>query len=287
MFFSTFKSTYKNLVRSIPFWLFLGILTIIAVYEATEGLYNYYDPNLGEVIYDTDPRFVLSFAQYVQTVMNACVSNIMMYGMPLFTVVTTVIILFRDYGDGFFEIEKSCNMRPMNYYLGRIASLLTVNVIVAFLATALSLYVYVFTRGGVEELGLLGLLGDSLIRISRVILFVAFPCVLFYITFTYAIGCLLKNGIAAAIAGLGYAIFYYVVNLMFRFRLAKWYFEYLSPLPEKVRSYFHYFGSEWHTTITEPGGDSLSHALVGIGCLIGVSLLYAICSYLRIRKREL
>ena len=287
MFKTIFFTTVKNLFRSAIFWMIAVILTIIAVYEATGVMYNYYDPALGEVIYDNDPRYILQFNTYVQTVMNACVSNVMMYGMPLFTVVSTVIILFRDYGDGFFEIEKSCGMSSSLYLGGRMAALIAVNTVTAFLAVILSLYVYVFTRGEVEGMSILNLLADSVVRVIRVTVFIALPCILLYITLTYAVGSIFSSGIPAAVAGLGYAVFYYVANLMFRFRIAPVYFDYMSPLPQKPRTYFHYFGTEMFENVSQSSGVALWQVSLAIGCLIGVSLVYTAVSYIRIRKRNI
>lgn len=287
MFCAEYKNTVKNLFRSAVFWLMAVILIIIAIYEATGVMYNYYDPALGVVIYDTDPRYVLQFNTYVQTVMNACVSNVMMYGMPLFTVVSATIILFRDYGDRFFEIEKSCGVRPFQYLGGRMAALITVNTATAFLATMLSLYVFVFTRGGVEGIGFFKLLADSVVRVTRVTLFISLPCILLYITLTYAVGSIFSSGIPAAVAGLGYAVFYYVANLMFRFRIAPAYFDYMSPLPQKTRTYFHYFDTEMFENITQNSGVTLWQVSLAIGCLITVSLLYAAAAYIRTRKRNI
>lgn len=287
MFKTVFFTTVKNLFRSAIFWPIAVILTIIAIYEATGVMYNYYDPAIGEVIYDNDPRYILQFNTYVQTVMNACVSNVMMYGMPLFTVVSTVIILFRDYGDGFFEIEKSCGMSSSLYLGGRMTALITVNTVTAFLATMLSLYVYVFTRGGVVGMGMLNLLSDSVVRVIRVTAFISLPCILLYITLTYAVGSIFSSGIPAAVAGLGYAVFYYVANLMFRFRIAPVYFDYMSPLPQKPRTYFHYFGTEMFENITQNSGASLWQVILAIGCLVTLSLLYTAVSYIRIRKRNI
>ena len=287
MFKTIFFTTVKNLFRSVIFRLLLAILVIIAVYEATGVMYNYYDPALGEVIYDNDPRYILQFNTYVQTVMNACVSNVMMYGMPLFTVVSTVIILFRDYVDGFFEIEKSCGMRPAVYLGGRMAALITVNTVTAFLAVMLSLYVFVFTRGGVEGVGILSLLADSVVRVIRVTVFIALPCILLYIALTYGVGSIFSSGIPAAVAGLGYAVFYYVANLMFRFRLAPVYFDYMSPLPQKPRTYFHYYGTDMFENVTQSSGVALWQVILAIGCLVTLSLLYTAVSYIRIRKRNI
>lgn len=287
MFLHEYKATVKNLFRSAVFWLLIVILVIIAVYEATEVSYSYYDPATKETIEDTDPRYVLSFQTYVQTVMNACVANIMMYGMPLVTVIFAVLVLFRDHGDGFFEIQKAGGIRPSCYLFSRICALLTVSTVVAFLATALSLHVYIITRGGVADHSYISILADSLVRILRVIVCIAFPCIALYTTLTYAVGCIFKNGIAAAVAGLGYAIFYYAVNLMFRFRVASWYFDYLSPLPEESRRYFIYFGSEWHANIVEMMGASLEKALLAIGCLVAFALVYTLVSYVCVKKRSI
>lgn len=287
MFLTEFKTTCKNLFRSSVFWLSLCILLIIAIYEATEVSYAYFDPSIGETIWDNDPRYVLTFQTYVQTVMNACVANIMLYGMPIVTVISTALVLFRDHRDGFFEIQKASGLRPHQYLLPHLSALLTINFVIAFLATELSLSFFVITRGGVDGYGLGFILLDSLVRVARVTACIALPNLMLYISLTYAVGSVLKSSVAAAAAGFGYAIFFYAVNLMFRFRVASWYFDYLSPLPQKPREYFIYFGSEWHEEIIEMMGVTLGQALLAIGCLAAFALVYTLISYVCVKKRNI
>ena len=102
MFFQSYKNVIRNLFRSPLFWLTVLLVTGISIYLASGRSYTYYDEALNDVIPDTDPRFVLDFKTYVQHVTNTCAAKSMIYALPLFAVVTSSLILMRDYGDKFF-----------------------------------------------------------------------------------------------------------------------------------------------------------------------------------------
>ena len=144
-----------------------------------------------------------------------------------------------------------------------------------------------FTRGGVDGMGLFAMLGDSLPRILRFALFMGVPCVLMYVGLTYAVGNLLKNGIAGAVAGMGYIIAFYVGYLMLsnggQFAL---YFAYLSPVPHMTRFYLAALDRGNPASFMEMMNTSIEKAAIGIAVLVGVALIYYAVSYWRVRRRE-
>ena len=142
MFFRTFRISLQNLFRSPLFWLTVLLVTGISIYEGQNLSYGYYDEALNETIMDTDPRYVLNFQTYVQHVSNTCGAQIMVYALPLFAVVTSSLILMRDYSDKFFEIERAAGIKPARYVWGRVAALLTVNTVMTFVQCFLCRQVY-------------------------------------------------------------------------------------------------------------------------------------------------
>lgn len=276
MFISTYKVTLKNLIRSKTFWLVLVVLLINTIHESLEGFYAD----------DDSPEMLLSFAEYIPCIVNSCCSHFLMYAMPVFTIITTVLVVNRDYGDHFYEIEKASGLKPSKYLLGRICALITINFIALFVMNLTDIHLYVFTRGGLTDIGIWNYLADSFIRVFRTDLFVAMPCLIFYISTTYFVGTLFKNGIVAAIAGFGYTMFFYVSFLMYRFRIAAEYFDYFSPVPWKLRRYFHFYDTEWFEDMIKTANTSLTDAAICITFLIGVGVLCSVASYLLIRKRS-
>ena len=276
MFVSTYKVTLKNLIRSKTFWLVLAVLLINTIHESLEGFYAD----------DDSPEMILSFAEYIPCIVNSCCSHFLMYAMPIFTIITTVLVVNRDYGDHFYEIEKASGVKPSRYLLGRICALITINFIALFVMNLTDIHLYVFTRGGLTDMGFWNYIADSFIRVFRADLFVAMPCLISFIGTTYFIGTLFKNGIVAAIAGFGYTMFFYVSFLMYRFRIAAEYFDYFSPVPWKLRRYFHFYDTEWFEDSLMGMDTSLPEALFCIFFLVGVGTVFSIFSYLRIRRRS-
>ena len=123
MFRQTYKNTIKNLLRSPVFWFILIVLVFTVMYDEYTGHFGG----------DTDPTFVLSYQNFVQTMTNITCAAILFYPLPIFTTFTVVLILNRDYGDKFYEIEKCGGLRPSTYILGRLAALVSVNFVVLVL----------------------------------------------------------------------------------------------------------------------------------------------------------
>lgn len=275
MFIAIYKSTIKNLLRSVTFWLTLSVLLIVVMQGSIEGFY------LG----DDDPAFTLSYQSYIQCIGNALISTIMMFAMPLFSIVSVILVLNRDFGDNFFEIEKAANIKPLKYLLSRLFALVCVNFAVLLIMNYLCTYWYIFTRGGVEELTTTQMIFETIIRVLRADTFVGMPTLIFYIGFTYFVGSLFKNGIPAAITSMAYAICFYAGYLRLRFQIPEGYFDYFSPIPQKLHLYFHYYDTEWFEHTLTQYRTSLKDAFLCITFLVGIATLFSILSFLNVKKR--
>ena len=277
MIIKTFKTTIFNIIRSFTFWLIIGVLSIVSIHSTIEGFY------LG----DNNPAFVLDYQSYVQCFVNSLAAKLLMYAFPVFTVVTAVLILNRDYNDKFFEIEKAANIKPSVYLLGRLLAIFTINFIVLLLTNLLCMYWYVFTRGGVDGLTSWQVISETFVRVLRVDIFIGIPNLLFYIGITYFIGTVFKNGLPAAITSIAYIIAFYAGNLMFRNQISEDYFNYYSPIPRKLRYYFHYYDTEWFEDTLKRFNTSLKDVMFCAMFLIGCMILCSLISYINIRRRNL
>ena len=276
MFLTTYKNTFKNLIRSTTFWLLVAVLAIVVIQGVNEGFY----------LVDTEPDFVLTYQMYIQSIINSLGSKLLMYALPIFSVITVVLVLNRDYGDKFFEIEKAANIKPSFYVYGRLSALISVNFAVLILSNLLFMYCYLYTCGGVEGLTTWEMISETFIRVVRVDIFVGMPSLIFYIGLTYFAGAIFKNGIPAAIVGLGHAIWFYAGYLILRLHIGEWYFNYFSPVPKKLRQFFHYYDTEWFEDTIKRFDTSLAHVAFCISFLVGVAVLCSAISYIRVRQRN-
>lgn len=289
MFLSVYKTTLKNLFRSLLFWLMLVLLLGFSLYQITQASHATYSFEHKEKIWDTDPRYVLLLENYVQKVDNDCI-NTMLYVMPLFCVVAVFLTLSCDYGDGFYEVERAGGQKPLCYLTGRLAALATVCLPIFLLAILCREYLYVITRGGVEgmENGELAL--DVLIRTVRTVVCTTWPAILMFIAVTYAIGALFKNAWTAAAGTSIFIMLNYLFHYQLRFRMPDWYCDYLAPMPSKVRHYFkfydYYTSAEFEAFLVE-NNTSFEQMLTCVAYLLGLTLIYSLVSYLRLRHREI
>ncbi len=277
MLWSTYNKTIKDIVRAKNFWIVLFIVNIVIIHSVFAGQYRG----------DNERNFILYYLDYVQMISNMCCATLLSYALPIFTISTVVLVLNRDYNDDFFEIEKSSNVSICAYLTGRLWALLSLNLLALIVFHTLSVHLYVFTRNGVNDLNIFEYLIDSTIRILRIDFCVAMPTIIFYIGLALVIGTLFKNGIASAIVSIGYVIFFYIANLMFRWKYASIYFDYFSPIPNKLRDYFHFFNTSEFEGMVKYFGLSIEKALFCIAFLVGVAILCSAVSYLRIRKRSI
>ena len=209
-----------------------------------------------------------------------------MYALPVFAVITVVLVLNRDYGDKFFEIEKAANVKPTSYLYGRLSALISVNFAVLIFSNLLFMYWYLYTCGGVEGLTTWEMISETFIRVLRVDIFVGMPSLIFYIGLTYFAGAIFKNGIPAAIVGMGHAIWFYAGYLILRLHIGEWYFNYFSPVPKKLRQFFHYYDTEWFEDTIKRFDTSLAHVAFCISFLVGIAVLCSVVSHLRVRQRN-
>lgn len=283
MFFTTYKNSLKTLLRSKTLLLSVLLVIFVAIYEAHGVHYSKFSLELWETIMDTDPRYVLEFDIFRQHIQNACIADIMWYALPLLAVISTALILSRDWGDRFFEIEKAAGKRPFSYMSARLCAILTVNVVVMTVGMMLSFYYYVFSRGGVEGMTTFAMIADSFPRIFKYVLFIGMPCIMMYVGLTYVVGNLLKSGIAGAAAGMGHVVGFYVFYLFFsaqqKFPI---YFDYLAPIPKELRQYVYSFDMVYQSA----NGTPFWKAAIGFGVLVGAALIYYAVSYWRVRRRE-
>lgn len=284
MFFSTYKVTLKNLFRSVSFWIALLVLITVAIYQVNSISYNYYDLNLKEMIYDDDPRFVFNYQSYIKQ-FDGAVSALLQYIVPFFAVITTTLILSRDYDDKFFEIEKSAGSKPLYYLLGRFSALLSINYVLVLILNFAVFHFIILTRGGVEGMAFGEYIADSTVRLLLNNVVRALPCIIFYICLTYFAGTLFKNGIFASIIGMAYLIFCYVYDVILVANQGT-FIEYIRPNdPLKLVYYMYYHNTEWFDWMLKTFQTSLFDAMLCVVIIISISICFAVGAYMRLRKR--
>lgn len=277
MVFVTYKNTIKNILRSVTFWLFLLLFAFIMVRYGLSD-YKIYAPGYAPA--------ALSFDKYTGFVGNLVNAGMLTYATPVFAVIATVLVLNRDYGDQFFEIEKAGGVSILHYLTGRLCALATVVLAVQIVTGFLSMYIYVGRWGGVVGMTVPAFFADSTVRLLRMDLCVALPIILFYVGLTYLLGALFHSGLIASFGGLGYVAANYIFSMLYRYRAFRTYFGYFSPRPLKLTSYFFNLDTTDSALWNAMDGTSLGKALLCIGFLLSVFTVCTAVSYALLRKRE-
>lgn len=278
MFWTIYKTSIKNLLRSLLFWFALALLLGLSLHRAIEGGLNS----------DYRTGYVMSFINYVQVPINVCKAWLVFYPLPIFTVISAALQLNRDYGDSFYEIERAGNIKPSCYLFGRLTALVTVNLIVALITMFAVFYCYTFTHGGVvKDMTWGSFVCDSFVRLMRCYICTVVPAILMYIGWTCMIGNLFKSGLAAAAGGLGYVLLTYLFDYQLRFRMPDIYHDFLSPYPKKLLDYLVYYDSQWFETVIKRMNTSFEEAVFGAAILLTAAVLWSAVSYWRIRRRRI
>jgi len=290
MFLATYKTTIKTLIRSTLLWIILIFVIFVAMQRATGDniRITLLDDNFKILGYitDTDPEFVLDFDYYIQTLLNSTKGWIMLYAMPIFCVVSSMLVLNRSYGDGFFEIEKCGGVTTSSYLYGRFLAALTINIAVCLTVTFLCVHYYYFSRGGIENFNLITYLMDSTLRVFRIFVCAMLPAMLFFMCITWLVGCITQSGFTGAIVGIGYVLIVYCSKTILVGRFPDMYHDYLNPNSSKLYQYWTFFDTEWFNEKLTRNPFTNGNMLTCIGIVVGSSIVLMVISYFCIRKRN-
>jgi len=286
MFYEIYKTTIKNLFRSVIFWLSFLIIIGITIFSVSQGHRIMSDTAIGIMIRDTDPRYVMNFEYYIIDIFNVFNSKIMLHSIPIFSIISTAIILAHNHRDEFFEIEKASGINLAKYTFGKILAILSINLIITLIVVHIGVHFYVHICGGVEYMGTFMYISDSAVRILRLVLFQAMPTITMYVGITYLVGTVFKSVFPAAITSIGYVVFYFSGMFVLRNRIVPIYFDYFSPSPRKLVDYLYYYDSaffEWYINSRE---TSFGKAAFCVLFLVAVGATGILISYLLTRKRD-
>ena len=290
MFFATYKNTLKTLVRSALLWIVIAMVIFVAMEQAAgeRVRQTVLDENFRIVGYisDLDPEYVLTYDKYIQTILNGTKAWVMLYAIPIFCVISTTLVLNRDFGDNFFEIEKARGTKASKYFLGRLTGLLTVSCIVCLFITFLCVHYYYFSRGGVDSFTLLSYFADSTIRIFRVFFCAMIPSLLFYIGLTYICGCIIKSGFGASVVGLAFVLMDYSTKTFLGRQFSDIYIDYISPNPSKLYQYWTFYDTEYFTEKVSRNPFTNGQMLMCTAITVGAALVFFAISYICTKRRS-
>ncbi len=287
MFRSIYKNTWKTLFRSVTFWLAVLVLLGISTFYVYDQLSFYWET--AESVQQFLPDFVPEVLPetLVQEIDNAVSAGFLLYQIAIFAVITTVLVLNRDYGDQFFEIEKAAGVSPFRYTAGRMTALLTISVAALEVFSFATLHALLIGKGGVVGQSVFQTMVSTFPRMTCGVVFKGIPHLCFYIGLTYLFGTLFHSGLAGGAAGFAHAIFFYVVSLLYRLD-SSWvtYFQYFSPSPNVLRFFVTYVGTPNEELAFKMNGVTMGGLVFCVSFLLGIALLCAAVSYWRTRRRE-
>ncbi len=280
MFWQSYKNTLKNLTRSPLFWAMTALVLLVLINRVIGVSNGVLDLTTGEMIMDTDPRFVMPDTTYYQLANNTA-NCFLGYALPCLIAVSVMLILNRDFGDSFFEIERAGGVKPEQYFGGRLAALASVHLLITAILLPLGFYWYYFSRGGLP--GLSNPFADSAVRLLRQYFLGTLPVILMYLGVAYLIGCLLKSGIAAAIGGCGMVLFHNLGGTYLFNRMPKVY-RFFNPTPLQKHVYLSYYG----TGRADGAAQTFTPAemMIWLAVMLGFAAAGFAVAYLLTRKRE-
>lgn len=272
---ATIRNTFKTLFRSWTFWLAVAIFAGLVVREGYTDYVTYapgYEPK------------VLAYAAYVQGIDHR-MSNLLLLALPFFVVVVTALVLNRDYGDQFFEIEKAAGVRPTRYLLGRLCVVVSISLTAQWMFSVLCMVLFASRWSGVYGLSKWQFIVDCALRQFRVAFCAALPLVLVFAGLTYLLGAIFHSGFVAAIGGLGLTVGNFVFTFLYQYRAFATYFDSFSPVPKKLLRYVVFYNVPEQSM--RRMGATLGTALFCVAWLVGVFAIFGVGAYALIRKREI
>ena len=286
MFCKTYKSTMKTIARSPLAWAAATFMAGAALFFVFRGSYGAVDLSTGEMIMDTDRRFILQYYQYIQHIHNSIKVYVMLFGAPVFCVIVSGIVLTRDWRDNFFEIENAGGVHSSSYFLGRYFAVFTFITVSALVTYLLSFHLYIITRGGVPNLAPWEYVIDSNVRLFREFFITCIPGILIFMGVTFLVGNLTKSGTIGTITGIVYILFEYLTKTFLNFRMPQFYHDYLTPAPYNLYHYWAYYDTEWFDVKWPHNPFTTGQMLLCLLSLYSIIIICSVTSYLCIRKRK-
>ena len=287
MFSKTYKVTLKTIIRSPLTWISVAFLLGVTIYY-TFFLHVYkVDLNTMEQIWDTDPRYVLSYEEVIQMLSVARSITVMCYASPLLYVIVSGVVLTRDWNDNLFEIERAGNVRPLTYFFGRYAAVVTFVTSIFLVDVLLAFHGYYFSRRGIPGLPLWDYIVDFDFRRLRLFFIAVVPGILIFVGIAFFAGNLTKSGITGTIVSISYILFEYVCNSFLTFKMSYVYKSFLTPTPVNLFLYWRYYDTEWFDIRWPYNPFTTGYMVLCVGILVFAAVLFAALSYVCVRRRRI
>ena len=205
----------------------------------------------------------------------------------MFFAILPSIVLNRDWRDGFFEIERSGNVKNSTHFFGRYFAIISFEIAVTLCDVLLISHIYYFSRGGVPDFGLWDYLLDSNIRILRMFSIVIIPGILIFSGVSILASNFLKNGILGTMVGIVYALFEYLSQSFLSFRMPDFYKNFLTPKSQNLYLYWTFFDTEWFAEKDWHNPFTTGQMFLCLGMLWLIATLLVVFSYICVRKRKI
>lgn len=289
MFSATYKTTLKNLLRAALLWIMVILVFSVVAERVTSVNYMRAIVENGRIVKnvtDLEEEFHIDYHGYVQALRNNF-ATMSIYAYPLFAIISVMLVLNRDFKDNFFEIERAGGVKAGTYFFGRLAAILTVNIVVGVTMNLLHNHFYCITRDVMGNLGMTpsDYVSETTVRVLRLFFFGHLPGVIFYIGLTYMAGCLLKSAFLGTVVGSSWVLFLYVGMRNVGFRSSAVY-EYLSPHASGFYLYWGYYDTELFTS-EYISLWSTEQLIIHTSIVAGVGIIAFAVSYICTRQRKI
>ena len=288
IFLATYRTSFITLIRSPLFWAALLILIAMVASRVLGRNYGYVkildDGSISNMIYDTDPEYVLEYKVYIQVILNLR-AWMMIFQVPIFCIITTFVMLNRNHSDHFFEIERSTGLRNVTYLFARFLAVFTVCLLSAILVAMVGVTYYYFSRGGLAQFTTMEFFADAMPRVIRQVVCSFGPAILFYISLAYVVGTLVRNAYAGGVAGIGYVLLHYRAQTTWRMAFPQYVHDYLTPCPSHANNYFAWIDTEWFTETTIHNPFSPRDFVIYYSIIFSVIVVFLALSYWSTAKR--
>ncbi len=287
MFRKTYVSALRTIVRSPLTWGAIALFLGIGIYNQIVVHYGIIDMNTLEMIPDTDPGFVMTFKFYIQEIRNCAWSmSLMLFTAPALCVITSGVVLSRDWRDNFFEVDRAGGVAPRKYFFGRYTAVVSFVTAVSLFGNVIFLHLYFLVRRGVENMTFGRYLADSTFRVVRLFFTAVFPGLLVFVGITFLAANLMRNGIAGMITGLSYVVLTVAARVYLNYRLPSFVTNYLLPSPFNLYMYWAEFDMTWFTDEAASLFFTKGEALTCLLCLYSISAVCLALSFLCVKKRR-
>ena len=251
-----FKTTLKTNLRSIVFWAAAAAMLLFLA----DSTMSFQDFGFGR-------NFHKALANFAYVPLR--------YAVPIFTGLVVCVDVLRDRNNAFYDIQKGTNMKPRQYFVGKISAYLLLGFAMEFISAYAHLIIY-FLR--IEGWASSPYTFPEAIWLTFVrAFFYGLNSIPIYISLAFCASMLTHSSIAGIVATLAVSTSMFIINYFMTYAG-----DYIYPVTFNIQTYFYFLNT--HAPQEMVGDIPLKDVMISYAYAFAITAALLAVGYLKLRR---